>query len=85
MGHPGPNTLEHLVNSVEGARIKGVTTVECEACALAKIKRQIRRQPRDLQDAPRTSRIAIDFHDFEEDGDGFSSIALLTERRTGYI
>jgi len=41
LGHPGPQSLEHLVNSSQGVRIKGITIVECDACALAKVKRQI--------------------------------------------
>lgn len=48
MGHPGPDALEHLVNASQGVKIRGPTTVECEACALAKIKRQPRRAPREI-------------------------------------
>src|SRR5947209_1389079 len=43
LGHPGPQALEHLVNSSQGVRIKGITTVECNACGTSKAKRQIRR------------------------------------------
>jgi hypothetical protein len=32
LGHPGPQALEHLVNAYKGVRIKGLKTVECEAC-----------------------------------------------------
>ncbi|KAM4060866.1 GAG-pre-integrase domain-containing protein [Hirsutella rhossiliensis] len=43
LGHPGPRTLEHLVNCSRGVRIKGITTTGCDDCGTAKLKRQIRR------------------------------------------
>src|SRR5208283_993172 len=46
LGHPGPQALEHLVNSSLGVRIKGITTVECDTCGTSKAKRKIRRFPR---------------------------------------
>jgi len=41
LGHPGPAAIEHLIRQSEGVRIKGVTTVECDACGRAKSRRQI--------------------------------------------
>ena len=41
LGHPGPQSLEHLVNSSQGMQIKGITTIEGDACVLAKAKCQI--------------------------------------------
>ena len=84
LGHPGPQALEHLVNCSEGAKIKGVTTVECDACGVSKIKRQIRRAQRDVDDGP-GRRLAIDFHDFEESYDRFKSVMLVTDRWSGLI
>ncbi len=65
LGHPGPAAIEHLVHHSEGVRIKGVTTVECNACGRAKSRRQIRRAPRINDEGP-GERIAIDFHSYEE-------------------
>src|ERR1700735_11083 len=59
LGHPGPQALEHLVNCSKGAKIKGIKTVECDDCGVAKAKRQIRREPRKLDEGP-ALRIAID-------------------------
>src|SRR5881275_1547514 len=85
LGHPGPQALEHLVNSSHGVRIKGVTTVECDACALSKAKRQIRRQPRELLEGL-GKRLAIDFHNFEEaDGPRYTSLVLITDCWSGHI
>lgn len=84
LGHPGPKALEHLVNSSQGVRIRGSTTVECEACALAKITRQIRRLPREIRERA-GERIALDFHDYEEGIHGYKSQLLLTCRVTGLI
>jgi hypothetical protein len=82
LGHPGPGALEHFVNCSKGVRIRGPTTVECEACAVAKIKRQIRRQPRELLEGP-GERLAIDFHDFQEGLGGYTSLMLFTDRWSG--
>jgi hypothetical protein len=65
LGHPGPAAIEHLVHQSEGVKIKGTTTVECDACGRAKSKRQIRRTPRVNNDGP-GERIALDFHSYEE-------------------
>lgn len=84
LGHPGPQALEHLVSASQGVRIRGPTTVECDACGLSKIKRQVRRAPR--QSGQRAGeRIAVDFHDYEEGIGGYTSQMLLTCRSTGYI
>jgi hypothetical protein len=86
LGHPGPQALEHLVNSSQGVCIKGITTVECDACGTSKAKRQIQRFPREINEGlGPAKRIAIDFHDFEEDQDGFNSLMLITDRWSGYM
>ena len=84
LGHPGPQALEHLVNSSQGVRIKGITTRECDACATSKAKRMIRREPRDLFEGL-GRRLAIDFHDFEMSMDGYTSCMLITDRWSGYM
>ena len=55
--------------------IKGITTVECDACATSKAKHQIRRFPREINEGL-GKRIAIDFHDFEEDKERFNSLKV---------
>lgn len=67
LGHPGPDALRHLVTSSEGVRLTGIPTVECDQCAQAKIKRMIRHMPRDLSRYKPGEKLAVDFHDFEED------------------
>lgn len=84
LGHPGPQALEHLVNTSRDVRIKGPTTTECDDCAVSKIKRQIRRQPRDVGSGP-AERIAIDFHDIEVTHDGTNCVMLATDRWSGFI
>jgi hypothetical protein len=79
LGHPGPQALQHLVNCSTGARIRGPTTVECDACGQGKAKRQVRRAPRDLHEGP-GYRLAIDFHDFNRGYGGFNSLMLVTDR-----
>ncbi|RKK13961.1 hypothetical protein BFJ66_g18204, partial [Fusarium oxysporum f. sp. cepae] len=84
LGHPGPQALERLISASQGVRIRGPTTVECDACGISKIKRQIRRAPRQ-SDQKAGERIAIDFHDYQEGIGGYTSQMLLTCRATGYI
>jgi hypothetical protein len=59
-------------------RIKNIITVECDACGTSKAKRQIRRYPKEISEGP-GKRIAIDFHDFEEDKNDYSSLILITD------
>jgi hypothetical protein len=67
-------------------RIKGITTVECDACGISKAKRQIRRFLREISEGLGPGkRIAIDFHDFEEDEDNYNSLMLITDRWSGYM
>jgi hypothetical protein len=81
LGHPGPGALEHLVNCSTGTKIRGPTTVECDACGQGKAKRKIRRAPKDLHEGP-GYRLAIDFHDFNQ-AKGFTSLMLITDRWSG--
>ena len=85
MGHPGPAAIEHLVQQSEGVRIKGVTTVKCDACGRAKTKRQIRRASRSNYEGP-GERLAIDFHSYEEGSSTKEkSQMLVTDRYSGIL
>src|SRR6185437_9918860 len=86
LGHPGPETLKHLVNASQGVRIRGLKTVEYDHCGTAKIRRQTRRTPRFENKPPlkRGERFAIDFHNWEEDDEGYSSLMLVTDRYSGW-
>lgn len=85
MGHPGPAAIEHLVQQSEGVRIKGITTVECDACGRAKTKRQIKRTPRINDEGP-GERLAIDFHSYEEGSSTKEkSQMLITDRYSGFM
>jgi hypothetical protein len=85
LGHPGLSALEHLVQQSQGVRIAGITTVQCNACGTAKLKRQVRRAPRTNNEGP-GERLAIDFHTYE---DGSStkekSQMLVTDRYSGFL
>lgn len=84
LGHPGPRTLEHLVNRSKGARIRGITTVECDICGIAKMKRQEHREPRERTSKP-GERVSIDFHDYPIGICGYTSAAIITDRCTGLM
>jgi hypothetical protein len=59
--HPEPSALEHLINGFKGIKIKGPIIVQCETCALAKIRKQIRQTPR-KSDESSEKRITVNFH-----------------------
>ncbi|RYO84351.1 hypothetical protein DL764_009346 [Monosporascus ibericus] len=81
---PGPEVIAQLQSHTKGVRLKGPTTVECQAYGKAKAKRQIRREPR--EGASRSGqRIAIDFTDFEEDPEGYRYVMFATDRYSGFI
>ncbi|KAF4435725.1 putative retrotransposon HobS hobase [Fusarium austroafricanum] len=82
LGHPGPRSLEHLVNHTFGAKIKGPTTVECDVCGLGKMKRQEHREPRERASKP-GERVSIDFHDYPQGLNGYTSCAIITDRNSG--
>ncbi|KAJ8129613.1 hypothetical protein O1611_g4017 [Lasiodiplodia mahajangana] len=84
LGHPGPEVLNHLPGHSKGVRVKGTTSVECDACGRSKAKRKIRRQTREKPSRP-GQRIAVDFLDLEPDSEGFWSAMLCTDRYSGYV
>ena len=85
LGHAGPAAIEHLVHQCEGVRIKGITTVQCDACGRAKLKRQIRRTPRVIDEGP-GERLAIDFHSYEEGSSTKEKSQMLTgDRFSGFL
>jgi hypothetical protein len=61
--YPESSALEHLINAFEEMKIKGPTIVQYEACALAKLRKQIRRAPRKFNENP-GERIAVNFHNY---------------------
>jgi hypothetical protein len=61
--HPEPSALEHLINAFKRMKIKGLIIVQYKACALAKIRKQIRRAPREFNESL-GKRIAVDFHNY---------------------
>ena len=61
-----------------------ITTVDCDNCGCTKIKYQIYCQTRECPEKV-DSRLALDFHDFEPDKDGYNSVILITDCYSGYI
>jgi Reverse transcriptase (RNA-dependent DNA polymerase)/GAG-pre-integrase domain len=83
LGHPGPQALEHLVNASKGVRLSKIKTVNCDACGMAKAKRRIRREPREFKEEPGV-QLALDFHDYVDDGyGGYKCLLLVTDRWSG--
>jgi hypothetical protein len=84
MGHPEPSALEHLINAFKGVKIKGPIIIQCEACALAKIRKQIRRAPRE-SDESSGERITVDFHNYASGINEYIFQVILIDRAIGYV
>ena len=54
------------MNASQGVCIKGIKTVEYDACGISKAKHQIQQEPREFKNEPGI-QLAIDFHDTGED------------------
>jgi hypothetical protein len=84
LGHPGPAAIEHLMLQAEGVRVNGISTIECDACGTAKLKRQIRKAKRVNTQGP-GERLALDFHSYEEEvTTKVKSQMLVTDRYSGF-
>jgi hypothetical protein len=84
MKHPGPSALEHLVNASKRVKIKGPIIVQCEAYALVKIQKQIKRASKEFNEGP-GKRIAVDFHNYASGINEYIFQMILTNRATGYV
>jgi hypothetical protein len=84
IGHPEPSALEHLINASKGMKIKGPTIVQCEAYALAKIRKQIRQALRKSNESSE-KRIAIDFHNYAPGINEYIFQVILINRTIGYV
>ena len=88
LGHPGPRVVDHLEEVSYGVKVSGrraPTMTECDNCGTAKMTRRIRRQPRHDGSLTPGQVLAIDFHDYTKDDQGFSSAMLITDRATGFV
>ncbi|KAI0993009.1 hypothetical protein K3495_g15175, partial [Podosphaera aphanis] len=87
MGHLGPKALSLLPSSTTGAifRGRGPTTVECEACALAKAKQIINRNSEKSNpvQAP-FEQINIDLFSFPPDKSKYKYVLILVDSWTGF-
>ena len=85
IGHPGPYALKHLVHYFKGVKIVSLPTVNCNACGRLKLKRLIRRAPREIHEGPR-ERVAIDFYDYKDRSNIKEKTQMLIMcRATGFL
>jgi Reverse transcriptase (RNA-dependent DNA polymerase) len=88
MGHLGKDALEHLVRQARGVKIKGLRTIECDACAPAHMKKQVRRALADHEPSAPFEEVAIDWHDFKRSSKAtgeHTSVMFVTCRYSGYV
>ena len=83
LGYPGPEVLKHFVNTSKEVRIRGLTTVECNAYGTSKMKKRNYRAFREVLKDP-GERLAIDFYNYPDLG-GYFNLILVTDRRFGLI
>jgi hypothetical protein len=83
-GYPELSALKHLVNASKGVKIKGPIIIQYKACALAKIRKQIRQAPRKFDESS-GKRIAVNFHNYASGINEYTFQVILTNRATGYV
>ncbi|KAI0992609.1 hypothetical protein K3495_g15576, partial [Podosphaera aphanis] len=87
MGHLGPMALSLLPSTTTGAKFegRGPTTVECEACALAKAKQIINRNPEKTYPVKEPfQQVNIDLFSFPPDKSKFKYVLILVDSWTGF-
>ncbi|KAI0992750.1 hypothetical protein K3495_g15435, partial [Podosphaera aphanis] len=87
MGHPGQNSLSVLQKATTGSsfRGRGPSTVECDACALAKASQIINRDPGKTYpiQAP-FEQVNIDLFSFIKDQSNYKYILIVVDSWTGF-
>ncbi|KAI0991443.1 hypothetical protein K3495_g16744, partial [Podosphaera aphanis] len=87
MGHAGPKTLSLLPKATTGTNFKGrgPSTLECEACALAKATQLINKTSEKTYpiEAP-FQQINIDLFSFQPDKSKFKYVLILVDSWTGF-
>ena len=84
LGHPSSEALERLVGDEVGIRVKGPSTVQCDQCGQAKVKRRVNRAERH-RGQRRVERIAMDIHDLRGGYEGSVALLLFTDRYSGLM
>jgi transposase InsO family protein len=84
-GHPGPRVLEHLASHVNGARLKGPSTVKCAVCAVSKAKNVVSRRKPSRQPFRPFERIHLDLFGLERAYNGARYAMAIMEEFTGHI
>jgi hypothetical protein len=84
MKHPEPSALEHLVNAFKEMKIKSLIIIQYKTYALAKIRKQIKRAPRE-SDESSGKRIAVNFHNYASEINEYTFQVILTNRATDYV
>ncbi|OAQ63884.1 integrase, catalytic core [Purpureocillium lilacinum] len=83
--HAGPDVLERLVLRTKGVRIKGPTTIQCNACSQGKAHEIISRRESANRARQPFYRIFADLFEFPAAYNGHRYILLITDELSGMM
>ncbi|PWI64064.1 hypothetical protein PCL_00025 [Purpureocillium lilacinum] len=85
MGHLNTTALEHLSEHTAGAKVKGPTLIDCEACIKAKAKRTpSRREPQERAERPYW-RVYVDVFPFTTSYNGKTATLVIKDDYTNML
>lgn len=85
LGHPGPEATEHLIKQTTGAIVKGINTIDCQACSQSKgAKRVISRRSAERPPRP-FYRCSVDWVSFKQSFQGYVGALVIKCDATGLI
>nr|XP_036589591.1 reverse transcriptase domain protein [Colletotrichum truncatum]KAF6801596.1 reverse transcriptase domain protein [Colletotrichum truncatum] len=85
LGHPGAEGLEQLLKTALGIQIKGITKVECDACAVGKATRQISRRNPDHWPTAVGDYLSLDFFTLSKAYNREKVILLVSDGWSGFF
>lgn len=85
MGHPGPLSLMKLGQNSLGVKLIGPAMTDCEACAMAKITRQVSRRPPNRLIQNKYEELHIDWSEFPRSLAGFVRVMFVTDMLTRIV
>lgn len=83
-GHAGALSLEHLVQTAKGVRIKGLKTVHCDHCGQGKGHQVVSRRERSLRSRQPFWRIHLDIFTYPMNALGHRYALIIKAEYTGY-
>ncbi|KAI8669967.1 hypothetical protein NCS56_00800300 [Fusarium sp. Ph1] len=84
-GHLGKAATEQLIHKARNVRIKGVTRLECESCALTYAQQVVSRRPSEHRSPRPFWRVLWDLQDYERGYNGARWLLVIKDEYSGWL